>query len=268
MKLFFSFFLLSVIISAQTDTLQIKLDSIIREADLMYQYEKIAWKSSDLAMEDKDKLVDFGGYFIYHSADTLKAVYYDVKLEKALSRYYFDTKDLNKPLQIFKNVTDLTDKERDLASVKQKVLVELNQNPDKYELSFQEGYNPNVVMLPFENKFHFYIIIGTNKGNIIPFGNDYFFEADLNGEIKNWKRFHKTLIQTSVSEQNGSIPISFIHTHLPMTPYISATDICTFRLYGVDLFDKKSFIVSSTALKMNFIYDAETNKIITTNLIK
>lgn len=251
---------------AQKDTLQVKLDSILLEADLMYKHEKVAWNSSDLAREDKILTNDFGGYQIYHQNDTIIAVYFDSNQDKALARYYFKYNNLSKPFNSVIKKSDLSKNEKQLISIRMKVLEDLNKNSETYGFSFLEGYTPNLVMLSNENKYHFYLIMGTTKLDIIPFGNDYFFEVNDKGKVLNWRKFHKTLIETSVAGQDGNIPISFIHSHLPMTPLISATDICTFRLYGVDLFDKKSFIVTSTALRMNFIYDADTNKIEATKL--
>ena len=51
-----------------------------------------------------------------------------------------------------------------------------------------------------------------------------------------------------------------VHSHLKYEPFISATDICTFRLYYNKTGSTK-FAVYSTALSMYFIYELATNTI-------
>lgn len=43
-------FLISSVVYSQTEITQTKLDSIIKEADLLYNHEKVAWTSTDLSM--------------------------------------------------------------------------------------------------------------------------------------------------------------------------------------------------------------------------
>src|SRR5690606_39047972 len=126
---------------------------------------------------------------------------------------------------------------------------------------YEEGFTPNIVIIPQMGGYRAYLIMGANVLNVIPFGNDYIFILDESGNIIHWKKFHNSLIKTIVKDESGNNVISFIHSHLPMTPYISATDICTFRLYGADLFGKESFIVSSTALDLLFEYNVKTNNV-------
>jgi hypothetical protein len=59
---------------------------------------------------------------------------------------------------------------------------------------------------------------------------------------------------------NGEKVVSAIHSHLKTTPYITATDICTFRLYG-ELCEMDEFSVYSPALGKYFKYRLKENKI-------
>jgi hypothetical protein len=102
--------------------------------------------------------------------------------------------------------------------------------------------------------------MGTYKSGIIPFGNDYLFKADYSGNIVEWKKFHSRLIPAQMEIPESGKIISAMHSHLRTTPHITATDICTFRLYAE--FSKiKSFIVYSPAIGKSMEYDINDNTI-------
>ena len=105
--------------------------------------------------------------------------------------------------------------------------------------------------------------MGTTENGIIPFGSDYLFKTNSDGKISEWKKFHSRMIPAYAKGPNGEKVISAIHSHLKSTPYITATDICTFRLYG-ELCGMKEFMVLSTALGVYFKYDIDKNEIETT----
>ena len=54
--------------------------------------------------------------------------------------------------------------------------------------------------------------------------------------------------------------ISSVHSHLPTTPYITATDLCTFRLYAPGC-EMKTFTVLYTATNQRYMYNLVENKI-------
>ena len=117
----------------------------------------------------------------------------------------------------------------------------------------------NIELIPYELGYKLYIIAGTSKSDMIPFGNDYIFFADKNGEITSWRKFHSRLIPT-MTKYEGKTVIGIIHSHLVNEPFMTATDICTFRLYGT-ISGVKKFEVLSTALSKVFTYDLESGTI-------
>ncbi len=78
-------------------------------------------------------------------------------------------------------------------------------------------------------------------------------------KIQSWKKFHSGLLPVEVTEQMPMIAFP-IHSHLKKEPFISATDICTFRLYYNQTGSTK-FAVYSPALSMYFVYEIATNTI-------
>lgn len=243
---------------SQSDTLQTKLNSILKEANLLYNYEKIAWNASDLLMSKAKLKKKYGGYVIYHSNDTIYASFIDKSQKNRIAKYSFTTSNLSKPFNTDLEKNLLSDIEQEYLNVKIKIVEQLSD--PKYKVGFPEGFNPNLVLLKEQNEYKLYIIMGTTKSDLIPFGNDYLFRSDLNGKITEWEKFHSRMIPAQSKMPGGAVVISAIHSHLKSTPYITATDICTFRLYG-SLIGMKEFMVLSTALGKYFKYNIETNTI-------
>lgn len=94
----------------------------------------------------------------------------------------------------------------------------------------------------------------TEKG-VIPFGNDITVDFDEDFNLITWRKEHNTFIPARLDpdEEIGE----FFHTYVPDKPFISPTDICTFLLYGHDLYGMNSFSVLSTAFNCVFTFDAE-----------
>lgn len=252
------FIMLSIINYAQNDSLQPILDSIIKEADLLYSYEKAAWISTDLIRLDQKVKNTYYGYFVYHSADSVFAIYHDKDKKNSVSKYSFALDNLDTPKTIQNNTTPLTDEEKELLSIKAIILNQLNDS--KYEVIIPKGYNPNVDLIKGENGYRLYIIMGVSESGIIPFGNDYLFKTDKSGNIIEWQKFHNSMLPAHSKGPNGQTVVSFMHSHLVKTPYISATDICTFRLYA-PFNGIKEFGIYSKANGKTFKYNIDTNKI-------
>jgi len=70
----FTTFMLNAQVTLSKDEIKQKTDSILVEGDLLYQYEKAAWVSTDQSLALKDIKKKFGGYFIYKSGDSIKAI--------------------------------------------------------------------------------------------------------------------------------------------------------------------------------------------------
>lgn len=243
---------------SQEENLPFKLDSIVKEADLLYNYEKAVWNSSDLLMADKKLKKKYGGYVVYHSNNTLSVAFIDKSQKQRIAKYSFVNSDLNSPIETNFETSKLNNTEQELLDIKIKIINQLSDS--KYDVGIPQGFNPNFVLIKEQAGFKLYILMGTTESGIIPFGNDYLFNTDINGNIKKWKKFHSRMIPAQSKGPNGEKVISAIHSHLKTTPYITATDICTFRLYG-ELCDMEEFMVLCTATGKYYKYSIKTNKI-------
>jgi hypothetical protein len=237
--------------------LQVKLDSIIIEADLMYKYEKTVWNSTDLLMADKKLKMKYGGYIVRHSVDSIFVTYMDEIQKESIARFFYISTNINKPCKIITESSPLSGTEKELIDIKVKMLNQLSDS--KYNVTIPQGFNPNFVLIKEDTIFKLYLIMGTSESGVIPFGNDYLFKANSKGEIIFWNKFHSRMIPT-MAEINGYIVTESSHSHLRTTPYITATDICTFRLYAQNAKQKK-FSVYSPEIGKTMTYILKTNKI-------
>lgn len=243
---------------SQDKDLQFKLDSIVKEADLLYSYEKSVWNASDLLMANSTLKNNYGGYVVSHSNDTIVTTFIDKSQKQKIARYFFSKANLNSPFNSEIEVSPLTSLEQELLEAKIKIINHLAD--PKYEVVIPESFNPNFVLIKVKEGYMLYILMGTFESGIIPFGNDYLFWTDSEGTITNWKKFHSRIIPTQSKGPNGEKVVSAVHSHLKTTPYITATDICTFRLYG-ELCGLEEFMVLCTATGKYYKYSLKTNKI-------
>lgn len=253
---FLLFFLLSltftVSISAQNlsmteEELKMKLDSILVEGKLLYAYERAAWVSTDLLATDPDLRAQAQSYLTYNSGSALTTIIVGDNMEKCLAEFSFVT-SYDKPDIATIKKRDLTELEVKLLGVRDNVINQLGN--EEYNLGIPEGYSLNLVLIPFEEKFKTYILTGTSQSDIIPFGNDYLFITDSDGQIESWKKFHTGLIPSNTSHEGNKV-VKMTHSHVKDNPLISATDICTFMLYA-PLYDIDAFSVYSGGVYMEF----------------
>lgn len=269
MKKTFILFLLVTVFSglnAQTSfsgtELKQKCDSILEEGNTLYKYEKAAWIASDLAMDKKEIKKDFGGLLIYQRNDSISAVVLEKEGTKCIYEVIFKN-DFNNPCKESQIVRDLTGIEKSLQQIKKKIFNEALNN-EKYQVKCPQGYNINMELIPYELGYKLYFILGTSQSKLIPFGNDYIFFGDKEGNINSWRKFHSRLI-FSPTEYEGNKVTGLIHSHLKSEPFISATDICTFKLYG-SLYELNEFEILSTGLRKYFKYKLKENEIETRDM--
>lgn len=243
---------------SQNERIQFILDSIVKEADLMYRYERVAWVSTDLILANNIDRDNYGGYIVFHSGDSVYITHVNRNRNKSIARFAYASKDLKDPVTVSFTQTALSQTEKTLQDIKITLLDQLND--DKYGIPFTNEFRPNNILIKDGKIFRFYIIMGTPLSGVIPFGNDYLFIADSTGKIISWKKLHSTMIPIETQTAQSQKVFASVHSHLPTTPYIPATDICTFRLYAPGC-GMKTFTVFCTATKQYYQYNMDENKI-------
>ena len=253
----FSSILFAQKIKIPKNELKRQLDSILNEGNLLYKYEKAAWIATDLALENPIVKAEFYGYFAYEEQGIIKTIILDKGSQNCIAEYTFEEK-IDNPSSIKIEKRSLSDKEKTLIDIRKKIAQNII-NEHKNEVGYPDGYNLNMILLPFADKYKLYIITGTTQSNVIPFGNDYIFVADENGKIENWKKFHSKLIPSYTMLGEYKVR-ELSHSHLITTPLITATDICIFMLYA-PLYKIDVFSVYSPAIKKTMKYSLKENNI-------
>ncbi|REC49389.1 hypothetical protein [Chryseobacterium pennipullorum] len=263
MKHIFTLLLLfiTMIISAQEikysdQELQQKLDSIKAEGNLLFSYENSSWISGDLIRKYKKIHEGVGSYLTYKTSDTVKTVFFNKNQNLVLAEYSF-LGTQSKPVKKAFEQRLLTETENALKNLRTAIIQQLSD--PKYEVSAPEGYSLNMAIIPFNENYKIYLIPGTSQSRVIPFGNDYLFISDKQGKITSSQRFHSRLIPAFDLGEQGSITSS-THSHLKTSPFISATDICTFKLYA-PMTKLEEFSIYSTALKTYMKYNYKKDSI-------
>lgn len=238
------------------ERLQAINDSIINEGMLLYNYEKASWEISDKFIAEckhQDKLT---GVLTYAKSDnTITTIYYNENESKC---YYEGIRSADGTVKGIAEVRDLTEPETE--QIRKKKSYTEKAFATKIIKGAANGHGPlNIEIIPInKNLVRVYFLQGTTQSNILPIGNDYCFDFNAEGELISQRQCHKTFIPTPVNPIKPGISI---HNHVPGKSYIEPSDICTFMLYGHDLYHMKEFCVFSLDFDRVFKFNAETKTI-------
>lgn len=238
-----------------------RLDSIVLEADKIYRFEKVAWSSGDLVRLIPSIKDSLAGNIVYEVGDTLVCGFLNLTQNKVLVQYDYLKSDLSEPISIDQTARPVTMAENKLIIAKN-LMVEQAIEQSKIDFFIPDGNYLNLILFPIEKGYRMYILSGTYKSDIIPFGNDAVLEANKSYQMTKAIQFHSRAInmQTKI---NGMKTTQLSHSHGAENPYIPATDICTFKLYA-PLYSMKEFSVYIKSGK-TLTYNLETNQITVEN---
>lgn len=233
-------------------------DSVVEEGNTLYLHDKLNWVMSDAYKQmcsSKTASLSVVGQL----NDTLMSgIMIDVDQMKCVfeCRLNLNTGEI----EPFNLVRGLSPSEIARAE-RQVTLLEKVSTLDGIS-NVSEAGNLNVDVVEISPSLtRVYLLQGTNKSKLIPFGNDYSFDFDAAGNLVTRRKYHNSFIPIDFSSKNGDIH-KCTHSHLNDTPYITPTDIATFLLYGHDLYGMKTFSVYSTTFECYFTYNVETATII------
>lgn len=235
-------------------------DSILAEAYRLYLHEKVAWILEDIVYQTYEDAMNNADGWVPISEDgiTVKGVFYNKERTKAL--YEASINIQTGEASSSDSVRDLTADELEEIEVLQRVINavrSLESIP-----SCPEGCTFNIEAIQIDdNLYRVYWMLGTSQSGIIPFGSDFSYDCDAEGNIKEVRRYHKSYIPTPTSMDDGGKVRLIVHSHTSICPYIAPTDIALFLLYGYESVGLTQFKVLSTALKCYFVFDAESYEI-------
>lgn len=234
------------------ETLAAINDSIIKEGHQLYLFEKLNWELTDLFLAHHGR-EEMGGQMTYRTKNgTIIAFFCDKSMKNSLYELRYET---SSPKFIaVDSVRQLTQEEKELVVRKDVLVAKMWKLADSIKgVSPEFGqFNADIIRIN-DHITRLYLLTGTVKPGIIPFGNDYSFDFTNDNRLVAFRRYHRSLIPTQ-TKHKGKTVVSTIHSHLKDNPYITATDICNFLLYGRDIAGMKSFYVYSTACECLFAY--------------
>lgn len=196
-----AFLIASISCFSQT-TLISKMDSIHKEANVLYSLELAAWKGTDLIKENID-LNDFmGTYISYKQANNVICSIISKDGENTIASYIFDPKTGNLLSEgtVLRKISAI---EKDLISARNSFMEQLMEND--HGVMVPNDFSLNFVPIKINQGYKIYIITGSHTINAIPFGNDYLFYLDKDYKIIKNERFHKSFIPTITNYQGNKI---------------------------------------------------------------
>ena len=237
-------------------------DSILTDAYALYLHEKIAWVLEDVFTDSRPTAIsEIAGWFPLadpDDEDVVKGVFFNQE-KKALFEASFNLKTGTASGKSV--VRDLSPEEIEIINIRQKVLLAVRTLNVEDLPSCPEGCTFNTEVIPIdEDLYRVYYMLGTTQHGVIPFGCDFSYECDSEGNIKGFRRYHKTYIPTQLKMDDGSPVLSVFHSHLSFCPLIAPTDIALFLLYGYEA-GLSGFQVLSTAYNCIFSFDPEAYEI-------
>ena len=231
-------------------------DSIESEGKMLYRSEFASWYGTDVFSDKcKVRLQNAGGYISYDTESGINNIFFskdNKPVVLATISFGRDFDPINYKLDTV--VRQLSDKEIDLYTIRQKALADVNK-----DTLFKVYKNTSLNLIPIvrNNAKRVYVITGPQVNGVVLFGNDYLFEFDLNNNIVSTKKLHKGLISVNSKKDSTQSVVASVHSHLPgYSQFITTTDVCTSMLYEKFTTWNQSIVVSKDYVS---IWDCKKN---------
>lgn len=236
------------------EQISLKVDSVYKEANLIYSYYYPYQKVITLRNKKEDKNT-ISNYLVYKKSDTTFVITLN-RQNQCIAEFKFIEKDSIPFSQIFAQ-RELNSKEVNILKIKFNILKKI-ESDSLIKKTTNDDNSFHYILIPLKtNKFKFYALSLTSEKNVIPFGNDYLFFADSSGEISAHFNFRPENKPIYLIENKDTLA-NFAITDNKMEPYIFSTDLCLYRLYKPSWWQKELQIWVDGRV---VFYDAVNNKI-------
>ncbi len=236
-------FILAQNATAQKNVLTHLVDSINAEGEMLYRSEWASGHSTHIfASNFGEKKLLSGGYFSYETKQEITTIFFSkneapvvlatVRFEHGLdsSKYSIDT-----------TTRKFTQNEKEFYTIRSKAAqAVLNDTLFK----FYQHTSLNLVPIIKDGAKRVYVITAQTAPDEVLLGNDYLVNFDKDNNIIKKAKLHNNLIPLGTGGKEAIKASS--HQHLGETsPYITATDICAFKLWKSKTTWVISFVVST-----------------------
>ncbi len=241
---------------SQEVPLQVR-DSILKEADILYKSEQASWYGTDIFMQEyKGNKNNITGYFSYSMGDDQVCVFYDnAETPNIIGTIKFPQKGDVLYDSAQRSFSAL---EKEYYHLRIAAYAEINNDTTLFRS--YKGTNLNLIPIIDDTSRRVYVITGTAKPDVVFLGNDYLLYYTINNKLISKKAIHQGLIPVSYSDPGAKDEMGAVHNHLPETGhFITATDICTIRLYQKIAKWKQHMVISE---KYMSIWNCESNHLL------
>lgn len=236
-------------------------DSIVNEGEALYTADIMSWWLTDYFFSRQHEAKEIGGSLVHALNDSVySALFVNKERDKCIFELRLNV--TSDETYVIDSVRPMTENESEkLADRQAKIEKVIEQYRDSMTWISPEEGRFNWDLLYINDQARLYVLQGVTKGGIIPFGNDYSFDFDENNKITKFRRHHKSFLPLPLTMEDVTEVEEIVHSHLRDNPYITATDICNFLLYGMPA-GVKSFSVISTYYNCYFKFSfSDGNKI-------
>jgi hypothetical protein len=236
-----------------------KETEIVAEGNKLYRSEMASWYGTDIFLQRfASKQANSRGYFSYINGDKAICIFFSKSENpRVLATISFDSTYNVGTAEVDSVTRDLTALELDLYAIRKLTLTEIRS-----DTLFKTYKNTSLNLIPLsdENGKRVYVLTGPKNNGEVIFGNDYLLRFDNKGRIDSKSKLHKGLIPIGYGSKDGKIVVASMHSHLPgYSDYITATDICTLRLYEPFSKWEQHIVISKDFVS---VWECQTNRLL------
>lgn len=204
---------------------------IVEEATSLYKSEMAAWYGASVLFENIPDRSRMGGYFSYEEKGEGKCIFISSDDQpNVIGSITFDsTFNLKTAVKDFFE-RKFTARELDMYTMRNKAFEELSKDS---LISENDSIHVSLIPVIIGTEKKVYALTGSQKTNIIIFGNDYLLSFDENNKLTGKKKLHENSVSITYTERSDSTDeIVTTHSHLNETEnFITPTDVCTLLLH-------------------------------------
>ncbi|MCR8561211.1 hypothetical protein KXD93_26395 [Mucilaginibacter sp. BJC16-A38] len=236
-------FILTQNATAQKNDLRKIADSIKAEGEMLYHSEWASGHSTQVfASSFGGKKLLSGGYFSYETKKEMTTVFFSKNEDPVVIATVKFGHDLDSSKYSIDTTTrKFTDNEKEFYTIRSKAAQAVSNDT---LFKFYQNTSLNLVPIIKNGAKRVYVITAQTAPDEVLLGNDYLISFDKDNNIIKKTKLHNNLIPLGTG---GDDPIkASSHQHLGETsPFITATDICAFKLWKSRTTWVISFVVSA-----------------------
>ena len=236
-------FILAQYATAQKIDLRHIADSIKAEGEMLYRSEWASGHSTMIfAFRFAEKKLLSGGYFSYETNKEMTTVFFSKNEDPVvLATVKFDHGLDSSKYSIDTTTRKLTENEKEFYTIRSKAA---QATLTDTLFKFYQHTSLNLVPIIKNGTKKVYVITAQTSPDEVLLGNDYLINFDSANNIIKKTKLHRNLIPLGTGGKDTIKASS--HQHLGETsPFITATDICAFKLWKGKTTWVISFVVSA-----------------------